>query len=118
MSTEKGRLAEEQAARFLKKQGYAVLARNVRGGRGELDVIAQKGEMLVFVEVKAHQSRQSSLEAVHKDKQERLRSAALAWLVKHPKYARLQCRFDLIMLTPKVGLQMFPKIEHLQDIFR
>ena len=118
MSTEKGRKGEDQAARFLKKQGYTVLARNVRGGRGELDIIAQLDDILIFVEVKAHQSRQSSLEAVHKDKCERLRSAALAWLSKHPEHARLQCRFDLIMLTPKVGLQMFPKIEHLQDILR
>ncbi len=118
MSTEKGRKGEEQAARFLKKQGYTVLARNVRGGRGELDIIAQLDDILIFVEVKAHQSRQSGLEAVHQDKCERLRSAALAWLGKHPEYARLQCRFDLIMVTPKMGLQMFPNIEHLQDILR
>ncbi len=118
MSTEKGRKAEEAAVSYLRRHGYAILDRNARGGRGELDIVAQAGDVLSFVEVKAHKCRDSSLEALHTDKCERLRSAALAWLVKHPKYATLQCRFDLIILTPRQGVLCWPKLEHLKDIFR
>ena len=118
MSTEKGRRAEEAAARYLQRRGYVILGRNVRGGRGELDIIARKQDILAFVEVKAHQRRDASLEAVHADKCARLRSAALAWLSRHPEYTALQCRFDLIILTPRQGLACWPKLEHLQDIFR
>ena len=118
MSTEKGRKAEDAAACYLQRHGYVILDRNARGGRGELDIVAQEGDILSFVEVKAHKRRDSSLEAVHANKCERLRSAALAWLAKHPQYATLQCRFDLIILTPRQGLVCWPKLEHLKDIFR
>jgi len=118
VSTEKGRKAEDAAACYLQHHGYDILDRNARGGRGELDIVAQAGDVLAFVEVKAHKYRDSSLEAVHAGKCERLRSAALAWLSKHPKYTTLQCRFDLIILTPRSGLICWPKLEHLKDIFR
>jgi len=118
VSTEKGRKAEQAAARYLQRHGYDILDRNARGGRGELDIVARDADILAFVEVKAHKHRDSSLEAVHRDKCERLRSAALAWLAKHPQYATLQCRFDLIILTPRQGLVCWPKLEHLKDIFR
>jgi len=118
VSTKKGRKAESTAARYLQRHGYDILDRNARGGRGELDIVAQVGDILAFVEVKAHKCRDSSLEAVHVDKCERLRSAALAWLAKHPKHATLQCRFDLIILTPRQGLICWSKLEHLKDIFR
>ncbi len=118
MSTKKGRKAEDVAARYLQRHGYEILDRNARGGRGELDIVARLEEILAFVEVKAHKHRDSSLEAVHANKCERLRSAALAWLAKHPKHATLQCRFDLIILTPRRGIVCLPKLEHLKDIFR
>ena len=119
MSTAKGREAEDKAARYLQRHGYDIIARNVRGGRGELDIVARKGDILAFVEVKAHKHRDSSLEAVHTEKCARLRSAALAWLAKHPNDMSLQCRFDLIILTPKRGLSFLPPaLEHLEDVFR
>jgi len=118
VSTEKGRKAEEAAARYLQQHGYDILDRNARGGRGELDIVAKIDDILAFVEVKAHKLRNSSLEAVHRDKCERLRSAALVWLSRHSKYATLQCRFDLIILTPRQGIFCWPKLEHLEDIFR
>jgi len=118
MSTKKGREGEEQATQFLQKQGYDILARNVRGGRGELDIVAQKGDILVFVEVKAHRQRESSLQAMHHDKCARLRSAAMAWLMKHPKMQMLRCRFDFIMISPAQGLKVWASIEHIKDAFR
>jgi len=118
MSTLRGRRGEDRAARYLKRHGYRIIDRNVRAGRGELDIISLKDEILVFVEVKAHQSREQGLLAVHEDKCERLRSAANAYLGKTPKFMGLQCRFDLIILTPRDGMNPFPVVEHLQDIFR
>jgi len=118
MSTEKGRSGEEKAAGYLKRQGYQLLDRNVRGGRGELDIVARKGDLLVFVEVKSHQTREQGILAVNENKCERIRSAATAYIGRHPQFASLQCRFDLIILTPRGGLNPFPKIEHLQDVFR
>jgi len=118
VSTAKGRKAEDAAARYLQHHGYELLDRNARGGRGELDIVARQGDILAFVEVKAHKQRDASLEAVHANKCERLRSAALAWLSRHSKYAILQCRFDLIILTPSQGLIGEPRLEHLKDIFR
>jgi len=74
--------------------------------------------LLVFIEVKAHRLRQRSIEAVHEGKQRRIISAAQAWLSTHVEYASLQCRFDLIMLTPVCGLFRKTDIEHIQDAFR
>ncbi|HKI60371.1 MAG TPA: YraN family protein [Mariprofundaceae bacterium] len=118
MSTAKGQEGEARASRYLRRRGYKVVDRNVRAGRGELDIVARKGELLVFVEVKSYQNREQGLLAVHEDKCDRLRSAASAYLGRHRQFASLQCRFDLIILTPNGGINPFPKVEHLQDVFR
>jgi len=118
MSTEKGRAGENRAARYLKRQGYQIIDRNVRAGRGELDIVAQKDDVLAFVEVKAYQKREQGLLAVHEGKCARLRSAANAYLGMHHEFTGLQCRFDLIILTPRDGINPFLKTEHLLDVFR
>ena len=118
MSTAKGQAGEERASRYLRRRGYKVVDRNVRAGRGELDIVALKDDLLVFIEVKSYQNREQGLLAVHEDKCDRLRSAASAYLGRHSQFATLQCRFDLIILTPSVGISSFPKVEHLQDVFR
>ena len=118
MSTSQGRSGEEKAASYLSRRGFNIIARNIRIGRGELDIIACSDELLLFVEVKTHKTRESGLLAVNEDKCARLYSAAEAWLAKHPAYAGLQCRFDLIIVTPRMGLPSWipPRIEHMKDI--
>lgn len=115
MSTHKGRQAEERAARYLKRKGFHILSRNVRLGRGELDIVARHKDVLAFVEVKARNEREAALLAMHEDKCTRLVSAAKGWLSRHPKLAQLQSRFDLIILTPG---RWRMRIEHIQDIIR
>lgn len=115
MSTEKGRKAEDRACLHLRLKGYRIVDRNARLGRGELDIVAHRGDVLAFVEVKMRNSREDGLLAVHADKQQRLRSAAEAWLAAHPGWQELQCRFDLIILTPG---RWTNGVEHLQDVFR
>ncbi len=120
MSTKKGQIGETRACRYLQHRGFTILERNQRLGRGELDIIARRGELIIFVEVKAHRSREASLQAMHEDKCARLRSAAESWLARHPDYAGYECRFDLIILSPRVGLPAWlpPRIEHMEDIIR
>ncbi len=115
MSTEKGRKAEDRAALYLRIRGYRIVDRNARAGRGELDIVAVKDGILAFIEVKMRPDRDAGLLSVHTDKQRRLRSAAAAWLVRHAAFQHLQCRYDLIILTPG---RFRSRIEYLQDAFR
>src|SRR5690348_715101 len=76
-----GRFGEDAAAEFLRRRGFAVLARNVRTARGELDLVALDGDVVVFVEVKARRLA-SGLEAVDARKQRRLSRLAIAFLAR------------------------------------
>jgi len=118
MSTSLGRSGEDIAARYLSRRGFNIIARNIRLGRGELDIVAYCDELPMFVEVKMHKTRDSGLLDVNEDKCTRLYSAAEAWLAKHPQYTGLQCRFDLIIVTPRMGLPSWvpARIEHMKDI--
>jgi len=118
VSTKKGKHGEDTACRYLKKHGYEVVDRNRRLARGELDIVAVKDEVLVFVEVKSHKQRDAGLLAMHTDKCERFISAANTWLGLHEQYANYQCRFDLILVQPH-KLAYFPSdVEHMQDMIR
>ena len=118
MSTVKGKVAEDAATKYLSKKGYVILDRNRRLGRGELDIVARLADILVFVEVKAHKNRVSSLEAMHQDKQQRMVSAAQTWLGQRADYSNYQCRFDLMIVTPSTIKFLPAKIEHIEDIIR
>jgi putative endonuclease len=95
---DRGREAEEEAAAWLERQGYRVLARNVRTGAGEIDVVAEEDGTLCFVEVKARSrgSHGGAISAVPPAKQRRLVRAAQAWLLRHPTDA--PCRFDVLAM--------------------
>jgi len=118
MSTVKGRKAEDRACRYLEKHGYTILDRNRRLGRGELDIVASKADILAFVEVKGHKNREASIQAMHQDKQQRLISAAQTWLGMHAQFSTYQCRFDLVVITPP-SLKFMPEnVEYIEDIIR
>ena len=70
-----GRAGESLACRFLERQGLRVLARNVRAGRGEIDIIARDGPRLVFVEVKSRSGCRTKEETGLEKMDERKRSA-------------------------------------------
>lgn len=101
-----GRDGETHAARYLTTRGYRIVARNVRAARVEIDLIARRGRMLVFVEVKARRATGAdgfgrhggAAEAVDARKQARLRRGAQAWLASNPEErARAhRVRFDVI----------------------
>ena len=93
---EKGKLAENLAAEYLLQHGFAILNRNVRLAGGELDIVAQEGEHLVFVEVKAglRRSQEQCLEAIDALKTARICQAANAFIAQ--RQINLSCRFDVI----------------------
>lgn len=110
-----GRWGENLAAQYLIQAGYTILERNARTPYGELDLIAQRGEELVFVEVKTRASTSLGPPeiSVSKIKQEHLTSAALAFLQARPELNQ-DWRIDLIAVLQLPGEP--PQIEHFENI--
>lgn len=96
----RGREGEALAARYLKQQGLAVIASNVRSGGGEIDLICRDGETVVFVEVRLRQSRAqvSAAESITPAKQQKWRRAAAAWLQQQYGNHPPDCRFDAVCI--------------------
>ena len=100
MSTrEQGRIGEEQAIKILTKRGYKILERNHRSRFGEIDVIAEEGGCLVFVEVKKRTSGLfgDALSAITRTKQQHMVKSALWYMKKHRCFDR-SIRFDAVGL--------------------
>lgn len=93
-----GAAYENLAAVYLEKQGYEILERNYRCRSGEIDLIAREKETLVFVEVKYRSSLREGdpLEAVNRKKQRIISRVARYYLLVHPEYLDISCRFDVV----------------------
>jgi putative endonuclease len=111
-----GRDGESLAEEFLRRRGYRILARNVRSPSGELDLVAEDGEVLVFIEVKARQSTAfgGTPYAVDLKKQARVVKQAAQYLARHRIHGR-SCRFDVVLLDARAGRD--PAIELVQNAF-
>jgi len=98
----RGRAAERRVAWHYRLRGYRILARNVRAGGVELDLIVRRGRRLVFCEVKLKEGPRfgDPLEAVDEWKRERLRRGAQAWLLEHPALAELRLAFEFAAVRP------------------
>lgn len=110
-----GRRGEKKAARFLKKAGYQLLGRRVRAGKhDEIDLIARRGDTLVFVEVKTRHSELYGrpAAAVTRSKRRRLSRAAVRFLQER-KLRPPHIRFDVIEVieTPF-------EIRHIENAFQ
>lgn len=94
-----GLVGEDLAARALEARGYAILERRYRTDRGEIDIVAEHGETLVFVEVKARADQEfgSAAECVTPAKQRRVARMALEYLASHHVGDR-PCRFDVVAI--------------------
>ncbi len=110
-----GGRGEELAAAFLQRRGYRLLARNYRTPWGEADLIARHRGVLVFIEVKARQSRRFGLpqEAVHPAKQEKLRRVAEHYL-QAQGLSDLPVRFDVVAIR---FTDRGPVIELIENAF-
>jgi putative endonuclease len=113
---ELARAGEDLAARFLAAKGWRIVARNVRCGRaGEIDIIAERGGLLAFVEVKTRRGDRFGTpgEAVTRQKQNRIRSLARLYLMRtKPRAGAI--RFDVIEVRSG-GAR--PTVTHLENAF-
>lgn len=96
-----GRLAEAATAVWYACLGFRPLARRFRTPRGEIDLVARRGRLLVFVEVKLRADQTAAAEAVSPRGRRRIVEAARWWLAKHPAHARYTMRFDVVTWAPR-----------------
>lgn len=112
-----GARGEAAAARFLRRKGYRIVARQARDAYGELDLVAVDQGVLVFVEVKTRQGDSAGhpAEAVDAEKQRRVIRAALAFLRRH-RLLEQPVRFDVVAVRWPAGARR-PLIEHFIHAF-
>ncbi len=96
----RGRRGERRAAWWLRLKGYRILAQGFRLGVGEIDLVARRGGVLAFVEVKSRPDLDEAATAIGPIQRERIARAAHAFLQRHPKFAALSPRFDAILVAP------------------
>ena len=93
--------AESRAAALLIAKGYRILAKRFRSPFGEIDLVARRRNLIVFVEVKARPSLDDAAYAVTPRQQQRIINAAQAWLMAHPEHAEFEMRFDAMLIAPR-----------------
>lgn len=107
-----------QAAKFLRKKRHKIIGKNYACRFGEIDLITETEEFLVFVEVKLRKdgTHGQAREFVTAAKQERLRKTALMYLAENP--TEKQPRFDVVEIYAPEGVETKkPSICHLEDVF-
>lgn len=113
-----GRWGEDIAAEYLRKKRYTIVAANYRCRFGEIDLIAENRQFLVFVEVKLRKSAAfaEAMEFVDRRKQERLKETAAIYLSQNE--TQKQPRFDVIEIYAPEGTQTRkPTVHHWEDAF-
>lgn len=110
-----GAIGEEEAASFLKDNGYAILARNYRTKLGEVDIIARDKDTYCFIEVKTRASDKcgSPEEAVSRPKMRQIQKASLQF-IKEKKLFGQSARFDVVSV---MHTDNAPKIEIIKNAF-
>ena len=111
------KLGESLAVEYIRTRGCEILARNYRAERGEIDLIVQDGQFIVFVEVKTRRSLKFGLPqaAVTRQKQKQISKIALAYLQSENLWDT-PCRFDVI------GIHLSPQsellgLDHIESAF-
>ena len=96
----RGRTSEDLAAAFLVRRGWSILERNHRAGRKEIDIIARRGNIIAFVEVKARAGTGCGhpLEAITWKKRREIDFVARSWIVRNGA-TTLEYRFDAVAVT-------------------
>jgi putative endonuclease len=110
---QRGRFAEIKATLWLRVKGYRIVAKRLRTPFGEIDLIARKGQVLAFIEVKARTDLATALEAVTPTQCQRIERSAQYWTRSYTGTRDLQWRFDLIAIVPGWHLP-----HHLKDAWR
>lgn len=115
-TSETGKFGEDCAAQFLEDNGYKIVARNFRIRSAEIDIVAQLGNVIIFVEVKARSSIRHGLpvEAVNFRKQKKIIEAAGVFL-QNENFSDCACRFDVVEVYLRG--ERVEEINHIENAF-
>ena len=110
-----GAAGEERASKYLIEKGYEILERNYRTKTGEIDIIAEKAETLVFVEVKTLPQATSDMlsSVLNRQKLQRILKTSKRFLLNHRQYSNSYIRYDVIVLD----MQGLPEVYHIENAF-
>lgn len=114
----RGNLGEAVVIAYLRERGWNIVEVNFHSKYGEIDLIAENGTFLAFVEVKLRRDSDfaAAREAVTKSKQRKLRTTALYYLQWHP--TNLQPRFDVAeVYAPMGAATLSPEVTYLENAF-
>lgn len=95
-----GHYAETLCVWHLRLRGYHILAQRFKTPVGEIDIIARRGGVVAFIEVKARRTRALAMESVSMRQRKRIRRAAEAFLIAQPALTSRDLRFDMMLVTP------------------
>ena len=114
-SKEIGNAGENKAADYLVTQGFSIIERNFRTNGGEIDIIANKDETLVFVEVKTLPNGGPELlqTELNRGKLQRIVKTSKRFLLKHRQYSNSYIRFDVIV----IDMPGYPDVYHIENAF-
>ena len=107
-----GIIAEWLGYIMLVVKAYTPLERRYTSPVGEIDLIFYQNNLLVFIEVKARPTTAQGLQSISPTQRIRIENAARNWIASHPKYARHDVRFDVIVVAP------WRLMHHMQDAWR
>ncbi len=112
-----GKWGEEQAANYLRRKKYEIISAGYRTRYGEIDLIAKKKNMIIFVEVKLRKNGNfaPAMEFVDGHKQRRLRTTAEIWLGE--RELDCPCRFDVVEVYAPEGERGPVSINHIENAF-
>ena len=116
-SIPRGQQAEDLACRYLQTQGLRLVERNYRCAHGEIDLIMQQGQSIIFVEVRYRRSLRfgGGMESVDRHKQAKLIATALHYLQRDKQAARRPSRFDVVAVSP--GMEQ-DQVQWIKDAFQ
>lgn len=111
-----GARGEELASKFYEDRGYQIIRRNYHAERGEIDIIALKGDQLLFVEVKYRRDLEQGypVEAITKKKLQSFRSAVIEYLQSNDVPPHREMKFDALCILELPGKE--PQIEQYEHI--
>lgn len=112
-----GRMAEDLALRYLQKHDMTLLERNFRSRFGEIDLIMQENNTIIFVEVRSRKNTAflHPAETIDHSKRTKIRRTSQVFMQKTPASSHFDWRFDVITLTGRRENEM--KIEWIKSAF-
>jgi putative endonuclease len=116
-SYQRGRWAEQAALEYLSTKKLKLLDKNFRSAFGEIDLIMQDENILLFIEVRYRSNNHfhTALESINRKKCERIIATSHQYLSENRSASQLDCRFDVVALS---GPQETPTIEWIKNAFQ